>query len=180
MRNAYCAQRLDGLRRTIEMAGRKPPLPTFKHIDYHPSWGGWRVQLPGIVGGGITYFSIAEYGNSESALIEAQYHRDDAYAKVGLDPYMRVRQRFSKRQRNQLLCIQEISDPRRGGAMYIVGSWQAQINGAVRQVKVRRQFGTLRTRQEAWDIVEAAVKAGLAEEAAREKAVQPKGIFDAR
>lgn len=169
MNGRYDPNVLEGLRRKLEASGRQPPHPSFKHIDFHPSWGAWRVQLPGICGSGITFFGFGDYGGPEAALIEAQFHRDEAYAKQGLDPYMRVRDRYTKQQRGSLLSIQEITDPRRNNAQYVVGSWMVTVGGKARQVKVRRVFGRLRTREEAWEIVESAVRDGMAAEADRQR-----------
>ena len=169
MRGRYDPDTLEGLRRKLQASGQEPPCPSFKHIDYHPSWAGWRVELPGICGYGITYFSFMDYGGPESALIEAQYHRDEAYTKLGLDPYMRVRDRFTKQQRGSLLSIHEFSDSLRSGAKYIIGSWVATVGDTSRQVKVRREFGRLRTREQAWEIVESAVREGMAAEAERQR-----------
>lgn len=169
MQGRYDPDALERLRRKLQESGQEPPCPSFKHIDFHPSWGGWRVDLPGICGYGITFFSFTDYGGAESALIEAQFHRDEAYAKLGLDPYMRVRDRFTKQQRGSLLSIQEITDSRRNGAKYIIGSWMATVGGIARRVKVRRAFGRLRTREQAWEIVESAVRDGMAAEAERQR-----------
>jgi hypothetical protein len=43
------------------------------------------------------------------------------------------------------------------------------VGGKPRQVKVRRVFGRLRTREEAWEIVESAVRDGMAAEADRQR-----------
>lgn len=168
MRTAFKPAVLQALREKLLAAGQQPPDPSFKCIDFHASWSAWRVQLPSLIGKEILYFSFSDYGGSESALIQAQYHRDDSFAKAGIDLYMRVRQRYSKKARDSVLNINEGVDGRTGNH-FIAGSWMVNTNGAPRQKKVSRTFGALRTRQEAWNQVEMLVKAGMKEEAERAK-----------
>ena len=155
------------LRERIVVTGEKPPDPSFKNIDWHRSWAAWRVQLPYFCGGGITYFPMADYGGTEAALIQAQYHRDEAYERAGVDVYARVRS--SHRRVNDgesLLSISEIMDRK---TKTILGCWMETADGHARQRKVKRAFGALRTRDEAWAQVEAIVRQKVAEEAQRRR-----------
>jgi len=155
------------LRERIVASGEKPPDPSYKNIDWHVSWAAWRVQLPYFCGGGITYFPMADYGGTEAALIEAQYHRDEAYERAGVDVYARVRSSHRRvNNRESLLPISEIMDR---NSKTILGCWMETVDGHVRQRKVKRAFGALRTREEAWAQVEAIVRQKVAEEAQRRR-----------
>ncbi|ART61058.1 hypothetical protein CBP36_18945 (plasmid) [Acidovorax carolinensis] len=114
MLGVYDPGALEKLRGKILASGAHPPNASFRLIDYAASWGGWRVQLPGVLGHGTFYFYFSDYGGREPALIEAQYFRDEAYAKAGVDLYMRARQRFSKVARNSILNITEAVAPATG------------------------------------------------------------------
>lgn len=170
-RNVYDAQALEALRSKLQAAGQQIPHNSLLNISYHRRWGGWRVMLPSICGKEVTYFFFSDYGGPEAALLEAQTYRDDAFAKVGLDPFMRLRDRCTKRERGDLLSIWEAPSYRGTNEQFIIGSWMAMVDGKVRQRKVSRAFGRARTRQQAWDQVEAIVRAGVAAEAERRKAL---------
>lgn len=164
---AFDRAALVALRDRIVATGEKPPDPSLKNIDWHVSWAAWRVQLPYFCGGGITYFPISDYGGPEAALIQAQYHRDEAYERAGVDVYARVRS--SHRRVNDgesLLPISEIVDR---NTKTIVGCWMETVDGHARQRKVKRAFGALRTRNEAWAQVEAIVREKVADEAQRRR-----------
>jgi hypothetical protein len=155
------------LRERIAATGDKPPDHSFKNIDWHCAWAAWRVQLPYFCGGGISYFPISDYGGPEAALIQAQYHRDEAYERVGVDVYARVRS--SHRRVNEgksLLAITEVMDR---NTQTILGCWMETVDGQAKQRKVKRAFGALRSRDEAWAQVEAIVREKVAEEAQRRR-----------
>lgn len=155
------------LRERIAATGDKPPDRSFKNIDWHSTWAAWRVQLPFFCGGGITYFPMADYGGPEAALIQAQYHRDEAYERAGIDVYARVRS--SHRRVNEgesLLSISEVMDR---NTKTILGCWMETVDGQAKQRKVKRAFGALRSRDEAWAQVEAIVRQKVAEEAQRRR-----------
>lgn len=167
MNGIYSQDRLKTLLRNIKNSGATPPDPSFVLIDYHQSWSAWRVQLPGLVGYGTRYFSFKAYGDPEAALIEAQYFRDDAFEKTGIDLYARSRTRFTKQEAGTTLCIHEGVDYRNGGR-FIFGTWQETgRDGVSRQRRVSRTFGRLRTRDEAWSEVEHLVRHGMDQEAER-------------
>lgn len=169
MLGVYDPHGLAQLRDKLRAAGHEPPDPSFRLIDYHPSWYGWRVQLTGLVGAGVTYFQFSDYGGSEAALIEAQYFRDAAFAKAGVGLYMRVRQRFSKRAKNTVLSMFEATD-RRNGRKAIVGTWVATEHGVSRQRRGSRSYGRIRSREAAWDEVESIVRAAVTQEAGDRRA----------
>lgn len=125
------------------------------------------MQLPYFCGGGITDFPMADYGGTEAALIQVQYHRDEAYELAGVDVYARLRSTHRRvNDGESLLFISEIMDRT---TKTILGCWMETVDGHARQRKVKRAFGALRTRDEAWAQVEAIVRQKVAEEAQRRR-----------
>ena len=152
-RNVYDAQALEALRSKLQAAGQQMPHNSLLNISYHRRWGGWRVMLPSICGKEVTYFFFSDYGGPEAALLEAQIYRDDAFAKVGLDPFMRLRDRCTKRERGDLLSIWEAPSYRGTNEQFIIGSWMAMVDGTI--IKVHRHGqGSKGGRQGGWWLIE--------------------------
>lgn len=65
-----------------------------------------------------------------------------------------------------LLAITEVMDR---NTQTILGCWMETVDGQAKQRKVKRAFGSLRSRDEAWAQVEAIVRQKVAEEAHRRR-----------
>ena len=156
---------LKEMRQRIAAAGRSLPDPSMKCIEWRDSWSGWRVQLPRFCGGKQIYFSSRNYGGAETALIEAQYFRDEAFNAAGVGLHEPIRPTKKRRERGQVLPVAETYDPRRNHSL-VVGYWMETINGERKQRKISRVIGK-RSREELWAEVEEIVRRKVSEEAER-------------
>lgn len=145
--------------------GQAVPVNSRKHVGWHSPDGLWRVQLPAVCGARQEYFSPANYGGVEEALIEALLFRDQAFASAGLEPPNAASPTHSQQARGVKLPISESTGPKRRG-LYISGYWMETTGGKTKQRRVTRsaqKYGYAQARAE----IETLVRKGLEREAHR-------------
>ena len=154
------------LRSDMARAGQPVPDQSMRGIAWHKVWSGWRTQLPIACQSALQYFSGANYGGWEAALLQAQHHRDAEYKKVGADIHSRKRVKISSLNTCGVLVVYAA----KRGKYQARATWMETVNGKLKQRAVMRTISPgLRTQEQAIEEVKLIMLSGVAAENQRLK-----------